>query len=491
MKHTPGLQSIILVLLLIVTLLFLVCSGQPPMMWDEHLVPPIRVRQAFNGRKNRQRWLRRWARRQRQRSQVRRPRRRRPRRPELCQRLRSVPPCAGFPSHPWPTTARGAAQQMVPSGTSRRRKKASRPKSKTDGGADPLVELRQRRGLVDLVPQRELWAMLLKIRWPQGAVCPRCGERDPRYVCLLDADYRQGLGRWHCRLCAEAGDPGQGGTFTPLTGTLLQGMRFDVRSLWFMAEMFADGKASVETSEEARVNRQTSDRLFRLFRAAIYQSRSMEPIALGPDDVAEFDEVYLTAGLKGGAGGLTLEREARQRGLKRRGRGDWDSDRLPVFGLLCRGGQVRLFVLRNVQTDTIRPIVQQMVKRGARVYTDSYCIYHFLSEAGYQHQTVNHSAGEYALDLDGDGQCEVHCNTMECTWSWLRQMVRTYRGVSKVYLPLYVTQFEFLYNRRHLNRWNRTLDVLQAVFQVDAGSAADLRDRVQTARLAEVCPVAG
>jgi transposase len=188
------------------------------------------------------------------------------------------------------------------------------------------------------------------------------------------------------------------------------------------------------------------------------------PHALGAEDVAEFDEVYITAGLKGGAGGLTLGREARARGLKRRGRGGWDSDRLPVFGLLCRGGQVRLFVLRNVQTDTIRPIVEQMVKRGARVYTDSYCIYHFLSEAGYQHQTVNHSAGEYALDLDGDGQCEVHCNTMECTWSWLRQMVRTYRGVSKVYLPLYVAQFEFFYNRRHQNRWNRTLDVLQPSF---------------------------
>jgi hypothetical protein len=36
--------------------------------------------------------------------------------------------------------------------------------------------------------------------------------------------------------------------------------------------------------------------------------------------------------------------------------------------------------------------------------------------------------------LDGDGRCEVHCNTVECIWSWLRQMIRTCRGVSKVYL---------------------------------------------------------
>jgi hypothetical protein len=80
---------------------------------------------------------------------------------------------------------------------------------------------------------------------------------------------------------------------------------------------------------------------------------------------------------------------------------------------------------------------------------------------------------------------------MECTWSWLRQMIRTYRGVSKVYLPLYIAQFEFLFNRRHENRWNRTLDVLQTAFQVDPTSAADLLARVQSAQFAEVCPVAG
>jgi hypothetical protein len=70
-------------------------------------------------------------------------------------------------------------------------------------------------------------------------------------------------------------------------------------------------------------------------------------------------------------------------------------------------------------------------------------------------------------------------------------MIRTYRGVSKVYLPLYIAQFEFLFDRRHKNRWNRTLDVLQTAFQVDATSAADLLAKVQSAQFAEVWPVAG
>jgi transposase-like protein len=339
--------------------------------------------------------------------------------------------------------------------------------------------------------ERELWALLRRVRWPHGRVCPHCGEGDQQYVKVFDPDYRQGLGRYRCQVCAEAGDPGQGGTFTPLTGSLLAGSRLDARSLWLLVELFADSKASLEAAKEAQVNRHTAERLFRLLRAAIYQTRSQEAIVLAASDVAECDEVYITAGLKGQAGGLGLDREARRRGLKRRGRGTWDSDRLPIFGLLCRGGEVRLFVLRNVQTQTIRPIVEQMVQRGAQVYTDGYSIYHFLSREGYRHQLVNHAAGQYARDLDGDGHHEVHCNTMECTWSWLRPMSRTYRGVSKVYLPLYVAQFEFLFNRRHHNRWNRTLDVLQVLFQVEGTSAADLLASVQSAQFAQLCPVAG
>jgi transposase-like protein len=346
---------------------------------------------------------------------------------------------------------------------------------------DPLADLRQQRGWIDRVSQPELWQVLIRLRWPNGERCPQCGEDDRQYLHLIDADYRGGLGRWRCDVCAEAGDPGDGGTFTPLTGTILEGMRMDIHTLWLVVEHFVEGQAAVETADEARLHRHTAQRLFRLLRAALYQNRSSQPIALAPEHIVEGDEVYLTAGVKGQAGGLALERAPRTRGLKRRGRGTWASDRLPVFGLLCREGQVRLFVLRNVQSQTIRPIVHQMVGRGAKVYTDSYSIYHFLTRDGYQHRTVNHGAGQYARD-------EVHCNTMECTWSWLRQMIRTYRGVSKVYLPLYVAQFEFFYNRRHASRWSRMLDLMQIALQVDA---APLLARVDSAEFAEVCPVAG
>ncbi len=70
-------------------------------------------------------------------------------------------------------------------------------------------------------------------------------------------------------------------------------------------------------------------------------------------------------------------------------------------------------------------------------------------------------------------------------------MVRTFRGVSKVYLPLYVAQFESLHNRHRDNHWSRTLDVLHVFLQVDADRAAELVSQITTAEFAEVCPVAG
>jgi transposase len=481
MRRTPGLWHIVLVLALIVT-----CTQavEWPKIWDKRLLPPRRIRQQRNPKRNRERWARRLARQQRRRPPVRKRERHRRRKQVLRHILEAERDAVLIEQR------RERSIRAIQSWG--RKRKKEKPVAKTAvEAADPLAALRAGRGWIDHVDERELWEMLIQVRWSGGPVCPRCGERDLQYLKLIDPDYRGGLGRWRCQVCAEAGDPGEGGTFTPLTGTLLDGMRIDVRTLWLIVELFADGQASVEASQEAGVNRHTTDRCFRLLRAAIYQTRSADPIVLAAEDIAEFDEVYITAGLKGRAGGMELEREPRKRGLKRRGRGTWDSDRLPVFGLVCRRGEVRLFVLRNVQTETIRPIVHQMVQRGARVYTDGYCIYHFLSQEGYQHRTVNHAAGEYALDLDGDSKCEIHCNTVECTWSWLRQMVRTYRGISKVYLPLYVTQFEFMFNRRHKNRWNRSLDVLQTVFQVDTSSVADLLACVQTAQFAEVCPVAG
>jgi len=95
--------------------------------------------------------------------------------------------------------------------------------------------LRQGRGWIDYVPEAELWERLRRVRWVNGLRCPHCGET----ACLevIDRHYRGGLYRYRCLVCYLAGDRGEGGTFTDLTGTLFDGCRLDIRSCPIFAQI--------------------------------------------------------------------------------------------------------------------------------------------------------------------------------------------------------------------------------------------------------------
>lgn len=163
----------------------------------------------------------------------------------------------------------------------------------------------------------------------------------------------------------------------------------------------------------------------------------------------ESDEVYITAGSKGNNGSRPVYRAPRKRGLKKRGRGTYDTDKVPILGLVQRGGDVHFSVVRNVQTKTIKPIMEKLIASNTTIYTDEYNIYNFLDQTSdYKHISVCHSKGKYAIDIDGDGICEAHVNTQEGAWSLLRPWIRPHRRINKMYLPLYVALAEFFYNYR-------------------------------------------
>ena len=58
-----------------------------------------------------------------------------------------------------------------------------------------------------------------------------------------------------------------------------------------------------------------------------------------------------------------------------RGRGTFEKEKPPVFGLIQRSGQVVIRMLENVKQATIKPLVLQTIAPGARVFTDEYDIY--------------------------------------------------------------------------------------------------------------------
>lgn len=125
-----------------------------------------------------------------------------------------------------------------------------------------------------------------------------------------------------------------------------------------------------------------------------------------------------------------------------------EKDKLPILGLIQRGGQVVLHMLPNVRQATIKPIISDTIAAGTLIHTDEYDIYVRLPAWGYGHKTVCHASGEYARDEDGDGFCEVHVNTIEGFWSLLRSWLRPHRGISQDKLPLYLCFFQFVHNAR-------------------------------------------
>jgi len=160
--------------------------------------------------------------------------------------------------------------------------------------------------------------------------------------------------------------------------------------------------------------------------------------------------VYIVAGHKGlRAEVAKAGRKGRRRRLKgKRGRGTLAGDKPPVLGLLQRDGEVFIKMLPNVQQVTIQPVITSIGVSGSQFYTDEYDIYDRLPEWGYLRKSVNHSAGEYARDEDGDGFHEVHVNTLEGFWSLLRSWLRPHRGISQEKLPCYLGFFEFIHNVR-------------------------------------------
>jgi transposase-like protein len=126
--------------------------------------------------------------------------------------------------------------------------------------------------------------------------------------------------------------------------------------------------------------------------------------------------------------------------------------------MIERGGAVVIRMLANVQQVTIKPLIQATIAPPTLIYTDEYDLYSRLVAWGYDHESVCHSAGEYARDDDGDGFCEVHVHTMEGFWSLLRSWLRPHRGISQAHLPLYLGFFEFVHNVRR--RGKALLDAL-------------------------------
>jgi len=290
--------------------------------------------------------------------------------------------------------------------------------------------------ILNLIDDARCFETVRAMHWPQGVICPHCDS--PQVTKQGHDESQPARQKYECTVCRKR--------FDDLTGTIFAGHHQPLR-VWMLCLYFMGLNLSNEQiAQELDLNSDDAQKMTTQLREGIVERKPKVTLS----GEVECDEAYVVAGHKGKPEEVKKKkRPGRRRRLKgERGRGTLEKEKPPIFGMMQRSGEVVITMLPNVQQNTIAPLIKRTIAKGTVVYTDEYDIYGRLTEWGYSHHTVCHSAGEFARDEDGDGFCEIHVNTIEGFWSLLRSWLRPHRGVSQEKLPLYLGLFEFVHNVR-------------------------------------------
>ena len=288
--------------------------------------------------------------------------------------------------------------------------------------------------LIDLMDVQKCYDFLCTILHPQGLKCPKCQcsvqdskiQRRDRAPVLI----------YECK---------NGHFYNLFTKTVWQGTHHKCPIIISILQGVAQGVSTLHLSQELVIDRKHL--LKRRHKLQNFVDEASIRIPL-PDTVTEVDEMYQNAGEKG-VKHTDPNDPPRRRGNKTRGHGTWDSDRPPVLGIIGReSGQTQLEVKHNSARKDLEPTVLKATQSGATVNTDEWGAYNNLAKADRLHVTVCHTPGKrvWARDDDGDDIREVHVNTSEGFWTGLRNFLRPFRGVNKVYLQQYVAIHEWAHN---------------------------------------------
>lgn len=159
--------------------------------------------------------------------------------------------------------------------------------------------------------------------------------------------------------------------------------------------------------------------------AAYYFHRLRELICKAVEDAAPFSgEIEVDESYFGG----------RRKG--KRGRGA--AGKVPVFGLLKRGGKVYAMTIPDAKATTLMPIMQERILPDSVVYTDSLSSYNVLDVACFKHYRINHS------ELFADRK--NHINGIENFWNQAKRHLRKFNGVPRDHFHLYLKECEWRFN---------------------------------------------
>jgi len=274
----------------------------------------------------------------------------------------------------------------------------------------------------------EARAFMERERWPHGPVCPHCGNVDRAKITELQgAKHRAGL--YQCAECREQ--------FTVTVGTVYERSKIPLNK-WLAAIFLMNaGKKGTSAHQIHRmigVTYKTAWFMCHRIRESMRQE-GLEPMG-GGGKIVEADETYY--------GKPDKPRVSPRRVKEGRPyiKGDKNRNNRPVLALVERGGRVRSFHVPVADAASVAQIVRDNIHRETRLHTDESRLYPVVGKEFAKHETVNHSAKEYAR---GD----VTTNTVETYFSVFKRGMRgTYQHCKEKHLHRYLAEFDFRFNHR-------------------------------------------
>lgn len=243
---------------------------------------------------------------------------------------------------------------------------------------------------------------LIKSRWPDGFICPRCSNKEFSWVST-----RKLL---QCKGC--------GYQASVTAGTVMHRSRTPL-PIWFQAAYLVTthtpGMSALQFQRQVGLhNYATAFAMLHKLRSAM-----VRPGRTKLNGIVEVDETYI-GGESHGEGA---------------GRGRGASNKSLVIGAVDIQGKfanrVRLKVIPNASGVILLSYIKDNIEEGSTVKTDEWVGYLGLEKAGYNHvKTANLP--------------HIH-RVFSNLKTWLRG---THHGVSKQHLQAYLNEFTFRFNRR-------------------------------------------
>lgn len=263
---------------------------------------------------------------------------------------------------------------------------------------------------------------LEKVRWSGEPSCPYCGSCNAGRHASGDRN----MARWQCRDCSRA--------FSVTVGTLFHGTHVPLRNWFLVLALMLNAKKSASAYQIARdlgMRRPTVWSMMQRIRTAMAADPEQETLLYG---IVEADETYV--------GGKPRKGNKRDDDTpNKRGRG---TKKVPVIGAVERGGRVVARVANpgDLSAKGIGRFIKRFVDPdGTILITDEYKGYNRVNET-MLHAVITH-AESYADGL-------VHTNSIEGFWALVkRAWYGSHHHYSRKYMPLYIAEACFKYNRRN------------------------------------------